>query len=147
MAVSVRSVGRAPRPLAGVAVLFAVAPSLPGCASLIDPLDRQIVEARADDVLSVQGYRLSGDDAGAALTERWEDLADLMRRQPGFVSARLGRGTAGSSFWFAWSEWKSAQALRDAFSDDEVRRTEARMPDRLFGHLYAGVREVRPERR
>ena len=144
---SVRSIGRIPRPLAGVAALFAAALSLSGCASLIDPLDRQIVEARADDVLSVQGYRLSGDEAGAALTERWGDLADIMRRQPGFVSARLGRGVAGSSLWFAWSEWESAQALRDAFSDDEVRRTEARMPDRLFGHLYAGVREVRPERR
>lgn len=126
--------------------LLAVMAVLGGCASLIDPLDRQIASVDAENVLSVQGYLVRENAAGQELVARWEDLADLMRRQPGFVSARLGEGTGESSFWFAWSEWQDANALRDAFADPEILAVEARMPDRLFGHLYERRRQVLPVR-
>ena len=122
-----------------VAALALLAALLSGCASIVDPLERQIVESDARDVTSVQGY-LIGDEVGAReLVERWEALAERMRERPGFVRARLGRGTAGSRLWLASSEWRDARALRDAFSDAKVLALEAAMPDRLFGHLYERV--------
>ena len=135
MSVGVSTRGRR-RSVAALACLMAI---LPGCASMIDPLERQIVESDANDVTSVQGYVIRDEAQGRELVERWEALADRMRDRPGFVRARLARGTAGSDLWLAASEWLDARALREAFSDADIGALEAAMPDRSFGYLYERV--------
>lgn len=54
--------------------------------------------------------------------------AAFMKEQPGFVSAQLHRGTAGSSTFVNVAEWESARALGAAFSSPEFQDRIMRYP-------------------
>jgi heme-degrading monooxygenase HmoA len=51
-----------------------------------------------------------------------------MKRQPGFISTQLHRGTAGSSTFVNVAEWESASALGEAFRSPEFQSRLARYP-------------------
>src|SRR5215472_6026290 len=61
--------------------------------------------------------------------EVWADDAALMKQQPGFISAQLHRGTAGSSTFVNIAVWESAGALGQAFRSPEFQARVASYPE------------------
>ena len=84
-------------------------------------------QLRADDgpVVLVNVFTVAPEEA-EQLQEVWAEDAAFMKRQPGFVSAQLHRGTAGSSTFVNVAEWESAAALGRAFGSPEF---QARLSD------------------
>ncbi len=64
-----------------------------------------------------------------------------MKRQPGFISAQMHRGIAGSTTFVNIAVWESAQALRAAFFSPEFQAQMARYPDSTVArpHLFQKV--------
>jgi quinol monooxygenase YgiN len=63
------------------------------------------------------------------LVEVWRLDSEIMRRQPGFISAQLHRGVGASAVLTNVAVWESAAALLAAFNNDEFQRTLAQYPD------------------
>jgi heme-degrading monooxygenase HmoA len=61
--------------------------------------------------------------------EAWSIDAAFMQRQPGFTSAQLHRGTAGSTTLVNVAVWESAAALRNAFMNPEFQQRMSGYPD------------------
>jgi heme-degrading monooxygenase HmoA len=61
--------------------------------------------------------------------EVWADDATFMKKQPGFISTQLHRGTAGSSTFVNLAVWESTRALGEAFRSSEFQQRVARYPD------------------
>jgi quinol monooxygenase YgiN len=73
--------------------------------------------------------------------ELWQENAAYMKRQPGFISAQLHRGIAGSGVFVNVAVWESAAALATASSSPEFRALNARLPDNVVArpHLFEKV--------
>jgi heme-degrading monooxygenase HmoA len=96
-----------------------------------------------------------GDDAPIVLINRfsvapedtekfievWADDAAFMKRQPGFISTQLHRGTAGSATFLNVAVWESARALGQAFSSPEFQQRAARYPESAVAspHVFRRV--------
>jgi quinol monooxygenase YgiN len=52
----------------------------------------------------------------------------VMKQQPGFISAQLHRGIAGSSTFFNYAVFESAEHFKRAFNTPEFRSTMASLP-------------------
>jgi heme-degrading monooxygenase HmoA len=52
-----------------------------------------------------------------------------MKRQPGYISTQLHRGTAGSGTFINVAIWESARALADAFNSPEFQQRVERYPE------------------
>jgi quinol monooxygenase YgiN len=104
----------------------------------------QQLQAESGPVVLVNRFNVAPDEADA-LIEIWEDDAAFMRQRPGFVSAQLHRGIAGSSTFVAIAEWESARALGAAFRSPEFQRRVARYPEsavispHVFEKIAAGA--------
>jgi quinol monooxygenase YgiN len=48
--------------------------------------------------------------------EAWEKDATIMKQQPGFISAQLYRGIAGSCTFINYAVWESSEHYRKAFN-------------------------------
>jgi heme-degrading monooxygenase HmoA len=79
-------------------------------------------------VVLINVFTVAPEDAGRLL-DAWADDAAFMKRQPGFISTQLHRGTAGSSTFVNVAEWESARALGEAFRSPEFQAGLARYPD------------------
>jgi heme-degrading monooxygenase HmoA len=79
-------------------------------------------------VVLINIFSVAPEDA-ERLLEAWAEDAAFMKRQPGFISTQLHRGTAGSSTFVNVAEWESARALGEAFRSPEFQAGIARYPD------------------
>jgi len=71
----------------------------------------------------------------------WADDAAFMKRQPGFISTQLHRGTAGSTTFVNVAVWESASALGEAFRSPEFQQRAARYPENAVAtpHVFKKV--------
>lgn len=76
-----------------------------------------------------------------ALLAAWTADAEVMKRQPGFVSTRLHRGIAGSGVFLNYAVWDSVAAFRAAFTNPEFRARLAEYPASATAspHLFRRV--------
>ena len=67
--------------------------------------------------------------------------AAFMRAQPGFVSLRMHRGTAGSRLLMNVAVWESTEALATALGNPEFRRMAAESPDDVvsYPHVFQQI--------
>jgi heme-degrading monooxygenase HmoA len=91
-------------------------------------------------VILVNTFRVAPEDADALLAA-WAVDAAYLKRQPGFISAQLHRGVAGSGVLCNLAVWESVAAFRDAFGDPQFQATFARYPDSTVAspHLFQKV--------
>jgi heme-degrading monooxygenase HmoA len=79
-------------------------------------------------------------DAGEVdeLLAAWADDAAFFKRQPGFLSAQLHRGIAGSCVFLNYAVWQSAEAFRAAFTQPEFQAKLANYPPSTVAapHLF-----------
>jgi heme-degrading monooxygenase HmoA len=71
-------------------------------------------------VFLVNKFELNPEDVEAFLAA-WADDAAYFRRQPGYISAQLHRGIAGSCVFLNVAVWESADHFRQAFTAPEFR--------------------------
>jgi heme-degrading monooxygenase HmoA len=88
-------------------------------------------------VVLINQFNVEPDDA-ERLAKVWADDAAFMKRQPGFISAQLHRGIAGSTTFMNVALWESARALAAAFRSPEFQSRAARYPDSAVAapHLF-----------
>ena len=91
-------------------------------------------------VVLINPFTVAPDDA-ARFIEAWTDDAAFMKQQPGFISAQLHQGTAGSATFVNVAVWESARALGQAFSSPEFQARVARYPDSTVAapHVFKKV--------
>ncbi len=91
-------------------------------------------------VVLINTFTVAPEDA-ERLLEVWAEDAAYMKRQPGFISTQLHRGTAGSTTFVNVAVWESAAALRAAFFSPEFGAHAARYPDSAVAtpHLFEKV--------
>jgi quinol monooxygenase YgiN len=88
-----------------------------------------VQQLQEDDgqVILINQFNLGPEDAERFL-QVWADDAAFMKRQPGFVSTQLHRGTAGSTTFINTAVWESARALGRAFSSPDATPTAPSPP-------------------
>jgi heme-degrading monooxygenase HmoA len=79
-------------------------------------------------VVLINTFHVAPDDV-EGLLEAWAGDAAFMKQQPGFISAQLHGGTAGSTTFVNIAVWESSQALGEAFRSPEFQSRAARYPD------------------
>ena len=91
-------------------------------------------------VILINTFRVAPEDVDALLAA-WAADAAYLKQQPGFISAQLHRGIAGSSVFLNHAVWESVQAFRDAFGDPQFQVMFARYPDSTVAspHLFQKV--------
>jgi heme-degrading monooxygenase HmoA len=87
-------------------------------------------QLQADDgpAVLINQFTVAPEDAEHFL-EAWAADAAFMKGQPGFISAQLHRGTAGSGAFMNVAVWESARALGQAFRSPEFQARAARYPE------------------
>ncbi len=100
----------------------------------------QLADRSAEPVVLVNIFHVDPDKTDALL-EAWKDDARFMKAQPGFISAQLHRGIAGSGTLFNYAVWESVAAFRAAFSNPEFQAKFAPYPDgaKTSPHLFRKV--------
>ena len=91
-------------------------------------------------VVLINQFNLAPADVESFLTA-WADDATFMKRQPGFISTQLHRGTSGSTTFVNVAVWESARALGEAFRSPEFQARAARYPDDAIAapHVFTRV--------
>jgi heme-degrading monooxygenase HmoA len=91
-------------------------------------------------VVLVNQFNVAPDDAERFL-EVWADDAAFMKRQPGFISSQLHRGTAGSGAFVNVAVWESTSALSEAFRSPAFQERAARYPESAVAapHVFEKV--------
>jgi quinol monooxygenase YgiN len=88
---------------------------------------REQLQQTGGPIVLINEFNVAPDDAERFL-DAWADDARYMKQQPGFISAQLHRGTAGSATFVNIAVWESARALGAAFGSVEFQRRAARYP-------------------
>lgn len=75
------------------------------------------------------------------LLAAWRADAEVMARQPGFVSTQLHRGIAGSGVFLNYAVWDSVAHFRAAFANPEFRARLSDYPESATAspHLFRKV--------
>jgi heme-degrading monooxygenase HmoA len=102
-------------------------------------LTQQLEDAGAA-VLLVNKFDVAADEVDQFLAA-WADDAKYFKRQPGYISAQLHRGIAGSCVFLNVAVWESVEHFRDAFAKPEFRDKFSHYPSSAVAspHLFRKV--------
>jgi len=103
------------------------------------PIERQL-EASATPVVLVNIFTVAEADIPALLTA-WENDANWMKRQPGFISSQLHRAIGGSCMFLNYAVWDSVDQFRAAFTHPDFRNALGAYPSSVVAqpHLFSKV--------
>lgn len=83
---------------------------------------QQQLMTEAGPVILINQFKVKPEEADQ-LIAAWRQDALFLKQQPGFISAQLHRGIAGSSVFINIAVWQSVAEFRQAFSQPEFRRS------------------------
>src|SRR5580658_3511234 len=97
----------------------------------------QLMDESKQPVVLVNVFHAPPEQADA-LVSAWTDDARYLKTQPGFISAQLHRGIAGSSTFLNYAVWESISAFRTAFANPIFQAKLRDYPDGTTGspHLF-----------
>ena len=103
------------------------------------PINRQVAIDAAPVVL-INLFSLDRTDEQTFL-EVWQDDADFMKQQPGFISTQLHRALGESPTYLNYAVWESTAAFRAAFSHPQFRAKISAYPSSVVAspHLFQKV--------
>jgi heme-degrading monooxygenase HmoA len=101
---------------------------------------REQLQAEGGPIVLINVFNVAPEDAERFL-EVWTKDAEFMQEQPGFISAQLHRGTAGSGTFVNVARWESARALGRAFGSPEFQASLADYPESTVAspHVFEEV--------
>jgi heme-degrading monooxygenase HmoA len=107
------------------------------------PLDQNvpIFQQLASDVspvVLVNVFEVAEPDI-PALLKAWENDANWMKRQPGYISTQLHRGIAGSTVFLNYAIWESVAHFRAAFNHPGFKSSLEQYPSSAVAspHLFS----------
>lgn len=103
------------------------------------PIDQQL-GAEVSPVVLINLFTVDAGDV-PALLRAWEQDANWMKRQPGYLWTQLHRGIAGSSVFLNYAVWESVAHFRAAFTHPEFVSALAAYPSSAVAqpHLFSRV--------
>lgn len=96
----------------------------------VDELTRYLDQLESNEegaVVLLNTFVVDPADADEMI-ETWRLDSEVMKRQPGYISAQLHRGIAGSRAFVNYAVWESVAHLRAAFNNPEFRAVIERTP-------------------
>jgi heme-degrading monooxygenase HmoA len=101
---------------------------------------RAQLEEDVGSVILLNKFTVKTEDVDQFL-KVFATTTEMFKRQPGFISAQLHRGIGGSSTFFNYVVWESAEHFKQAFSRPEFRSSMAELlPDTIMSpHLFKKV--------
>jgi heme-degrading monooxygenase HmoA len=75
------------------------------------------------------------------LLKAWEDDANWMKRQPGYISTQLHRAIGGSNLFLNYAVWESVAHFRAAFNHPDFKQALGKYPSSVVAspHLFSRV--------
>jgi len=108
----------------------------------LKPLDDSVpifqqLGADVSPVILVNMFTVSESDIPALLTA-WEDDANWMKLQPGYISTQLHRGIGGSTVFMNYAIWESVAHFRVAFNHPDFKKALEHYPSSAVAspHLF-----------
>ena len=103
-------------------------------------LAEQLGDDEAGPVVLINTFVVAPEKADALLAV-WTRDAEIMKRQPGFISTQLHRGIAGSGAFLNYAIWQSVAHFRAAFTNPEFRARATEYPEGTTAspHLFRKV--------
>ena len=100
----------------------------------------QQLEDAGGPVLLVNKFDVAAHEVDQFLAA-WADDAKYFKRQPGYISAQLHRGIAGSCVFLNVAVWESVDHFRRAFANPEFRDKLSQYPASAVAspHLFRKV--------
>ena len=113
--------------------------------SLLRPLDPAFpiecqIGIEASPVVLVNVCMLAKADEQTFL-KMWQDDAEFMKRQPGFISTQLHRAIGENPTYLNYAVWESTAAFRAAFTHKKFRTKLSKYPSSAVTspHLFQKV--------
>ena len=103
------------------------------------PIERQLA-VDATPVVLINLFTLDKTDEQAFL-EAWQDDAQFMQQQPGFISTQLHRAIGESLTYLNYAVWESTAHFRAAFTNPTFRAKLSLYPSSAVAtpHLFQKV--------
>jgi heme-degrading monooxygenase HmoA len=103
------------------------------------PIERQIA-VDANSVVLVNVFTLDKADEQAFL-QAWQDDAQFMKQQPGFISTQLHRAVGESACYLNYAVWETTAHFRAAFTNPGFRAKLSVYPSSAVAspHLFQKV--------
>ncbi len=108
----------------------------------LKPLDENVpifqqLGAEVSPVILVNIFNVEESDI-PALLKAWEDDANWMKAQPGYISTQLHRGIAGSTVFMNYAVWESTAHFTAAFNHPDFKKALGHYPSSTVAspHLF-----------
>jgi heme-degrading monooxygenase HmoA len=108
----------------------------------LKPLDEKVpifeqLNADVSPVVLVNLFTVAESDV-PALIKAWQDDANWMKQQPGYISTQLHRGIAGSTVFMNYAVWESAAHFKAAFNHPDFKKALGHYPSSAVAspHLF-----------
>jgi heme-degrading monooxygenase HmoA len=103
------------------------------------PLSAQMNQ-ECGSVILVNKFTVAPEEV-KRLLEVWQSDSGFMKRQPGFISAQLHRGTCGSCAFLNYAVWESVAAFRSAATNPDFRKIVHNSPPSMVAspHLFQKI--------
>ncbi|WP_353555868.1 antibiotic biosynthesis monooxygenase family protein [Paraburkholderia terrae] len=103
------------------------------------PIERQVA-IDASPVVLMNVFTLEKADESSFL-KVWQDDAEFMKRQPGFISTQLHRAVGESPTYLNYAVWESTAHFRAAFTNPEFRAKVSAYPSSAAAtpHLFQKI--------
>ncbi|MGA9319132.1 MAG: antibiotic biosynthesis monooxygenase family protein [Nitrososphaeraceae archaeon] len=97
-------------------------------------------EAEVEAVILMNKFNVGPDEVEEFL-KVFADTTKVSKQQPGFISAQLRRGIAGSCTFISYVVWESVAHFRQAFDKPEFRENMVKvLPNTVMSpHLFKRV--------
>jgi quinol monooxygenase YgiN len=98
------------------------------------------VDQEVGPVILINKFNVDPEEVDEFL-KAFADTDKVLRRQPGYISAQLHRGIAGSCIFLNYEVWESAKHFKQAISSSEFRSSIVGLPPStvMSPHLFKKV--------
>jgi heme-degrading monooxygenase HmoA len=103
-------------------------------------LFQQMESATAGLVVLINKFDIAPEDTDQFM-KAWTADAEIMKRQPGFISTQLHRGIEGSGVFVNYAVWETTEHFKRAFSNPEFQAKLKDYPTNAVGspHLFRKI--------
>jgi len=98
------------------------------------------LEEKGGPIIVINKFTVEPEEVDQFLQE-WAAEVQVLKRQPGFISAQLHRGIAGSCVFVNYAVWESPEQLKRAYNHPEFQSLLAHYPPSVTAspHLFRKV--------
>jgi heme-degrading monooxygenase HmoA len=109
------------------------------------PLDQNVpifqqLGTEVSPVILVNVFQVSEADI-PALLKAWENDANWMKKQPGYISTQLHQAIGGSTLFLNYAVWESVAHFRAAFNHPDFKSSLEQYPSSAIAspHLFKRI--------